>query len=194
MPGPIGTPMANPLPTVLVDTDANGESLIIAFLAETKAYLEQKIGNASFSIADADVKHGSRVVYYAAATGQPTGTSAFSGGTSQFWQGAAAGDTVNLGLDQAVNERVTQISVYGRANGTTAWSFKAYTVNLSTGVVTQLGATQTSGTAAAIQKLSITGLTQTIAADTLLVVEWTAGASGNRVYGVEVTFDKSATP
>lgn len=194
MAGPIGTAMTSPLPTVLVDTDAAGTSAFITFLAEVKQYLEAKVGNTSFTIADADVKHGTRTVYYHAGVGVPTAGSAFTAGTSMFWQGAAAGDTVVVPLKQAINERVTAVSVYGRSAGVTAWTWKLWQQNLSTGTVTQIGSTQTSGTAAFIEKKSITGLTTTIASDIVIVAEWTAGANGNRVYGVEVQFDKVATP
>src|SRR5262249_10916801 len=157
-------------------------------------YVAQKLGNASLNVTDADVKHGTRIVYYGAATGQQVGTNAFNTGTSQYWQGAAAGDIVEFNVDQAINERITAVSVYGRANGTTAWTWKLYKANALTGTVTQINPTQTSGTAAAIQKLSIASLTETVSADTYYAAEWTAGASGNRVYAVEVQFDKVATP
>lgn len=185
--------MASPLPTVLVDTDAAGESKIITFLAEVKAYLEQDLGNASLAITDADVKHGSRTTYYHASAGTTLGA-VYNAGTLGYWQSAAGADTVTVPLELAVNERITAVSFYGRANAVTAWSWKLYKQNLLTGVVTQVGATQTSAIAAAISKMPIASLTETIAADTVYWAEWTGGAAGNRAYGVEVVSDRIAVP
>lgn len=192
--GPIGTATVSPLPVPGVDVGPGWATTLNTAITELQGYVALKIGNASLNITDADVKHGARTVYYGAASCQGLGTSAFTGATSQFWQGAAAGDTVACVVDQAINERITAVSVYGRANGATAWSWKLYSVNASTGVVTQVGSTQTSAITAAISKLSVSALTQTVATDTYYVAEWTAGASGNREYAVELVFDKTATP
>lgn len=192
--GVVGQPTTSPLPTPGVTVGPTWASQLNDALTELQQIIAQKLGNASLNITDADVKHGTRTVYYHAAAGVPVGTSAFTAGTSMFWQGAAAGDTVTVPIEQAINERITAVAVYGRANGATAWSWKLYSQNLSTGVVTQIGSTQTSAITAAISKLPIAALTQTITSDVVFVAEWTAGASGNRVYGVEVQFDKVATP
>lgn len=190
---PIGTATTSPLPAIF-DVGPGWASAVNAALLELQQIVALKLGNASLNVTDADVKHGTRTAYYHASAGTPTGTSAFTGATSMFWQGAAAGDTVVIPIEQAINERVTAVSVYGRSAGVTAWTWKLWSVNLLTGSVSQISTTQTSGTAAAIEKKSITGLTQTIGSDTVIVAEWIAGASGNRVYGVEVQFDKVATP
>lgn len=192
--GPIGTPTTSPLPTPGVDPGPGWATTLNTAIIELQGYVSAKLGNASLNITDADVLHGNRTIYYGAASGQTLGTNVFTGGTSQFWQGAASGDTVTFCFDQAINERIKSVSVYGRANGATAWSWKLYQSVMTTGVVTQIGSTQTSAITAAISKLPITGLTQTIATDTVYCAEWTAGASGNRVYGGEVVFDKIATP
>lgn len=186
--------MASPLPTVLVDTDAAGESKIITFLAEVKAYLEQDLGNASLAITDADVKHGPRTSYYHASGSAILGA-AYNAGALGYVQAAAAGDTATRSFSRlSVNERITAVSVYGRANAVTAWTWKLFKQNLSTGVVTQIGATQTSAIAAAISKMPIASLTETVAADTVYWAEWTGGAAGNRFLGVEVVSDKIAVP
>lgn len=192
--GVIGQPTTNPLPTPGVDPGPAWASTLNAAISELQQIVAQKLGNASLNITDGDVLHGMKVIHVHAAAAVPTGTSAFTGGTSMYWQGAAAGDTAAFSLPPAFNDRVRSVFVYGRANGTTAWTCKLYSQNMLTGVVTQLGSTLTSGTAAAIQALNFGALTQTLAADTVLLVEWTAGASGNRVYGVEVQFDKISGP
>lgn len=190
---PIGNPMSATLPTVGVDAGPGWATALNTFLTEVKGYVENKLGNASLNVTDADIKHGTRTVYYDACVAQTVGAT-FTAGTSQYWAAAGAGDTVTFALDQAVNERITAVAVYGRANGATAWTWKLYTKNLATGVVTQVGSTQTSATAAAIEKKQIASLTQTIGSDTVLIAEWTSGAAANRCYGLEVQFDKVATP
>lgn len=191
-----GSAPTAPLPVVGVDIGPTAASMVNTAIAELQAIVTPKIIPTEIDLGnDGELKHGSRVIHIHAAAGVPTGTSAFTGGTSMFWQGAAAGDTVVMSLSPlAVNDRVRSVFVYGRANGVTAWTCKLYSQNMITGVVTQIGSTLTSGTAAAIQALNFGALTQTLAADTVLLVEWTAGAAGNRVIGVEVQFDKIATP
>lgn len=189
-----GSAPVSPLPVVGVDVGPAWASALNTAIAELQAIVTPKLGNTQLNVTDADIKHGTRTFQIAAAAGVGVGA-AFNAGLLQYWQGAAAGDTVTFSISPiAVNDRVTAVYVYGRANGVTAWSWKLYTLNMTTGVVTQVGATQTSLTPANIQALPITGLTQTLALDTVLIAEWTAGAAGNRCLGGAVQFDKIATP
>ena len=151
-----GSAPTSPLPTVGVTIGPSWASQLNTALLELQTIVTPRLGNAQIDLGtDADVKHGTRTVYYHAGAGQPTGTSAFTGGSSMYWQGAAAGDTVVVPLEQAINERITAVSVYGRANGATAWTWKLYSVNLLSGVVTQVGSTQTSATAAEIGRAHV---------------------------------------
>lgn len=194
MAGPIGTPMVTPLPVAGVTAGPAWASMLLARFVEVQAYLEAKLTNASLNLsADADVLHGPRTVEYGAALAHPVGAT-FQAGALQYMLAAGAADTVTQAFPRAVNDRITAVSVTGRANGVTAWSWKLFSVNMSTGVVTQVGTTQTSAITAAISTLPITLLTSTIGASTYLVAEWTSGAAANRYLGSELIFDKVVAP
>ena len=195
MAGPIGTPMASPMPTVLVDTDAAGESKFVTRETEVQGYLEQKITNASLNVTDADIKHGPRTVLLSSAAAVPIGGAPTTNAAVDFyWNSAAAANVITLNLPLDPNRRIASVSMYGRANGAQAWVFQLYKLNMATGVSTQIGTNQTSAITAAISILSITGLTETTVADTVYYGIWTSLGAGQRFYGMAVTYDKVATP
>jgi len=192
----IGTAPDAPVPN-LGDPFPTAQAAILAWMQEVVAeYLALKSGNANIDLGtDYELLHGVRPVRLSSAAGQlSAGAPTFSGGTNQYWLGAGASDEVTFALPLATNDRLNFVSVYGRANGTTAWRFGLYSVNLTTGVVTLVGSQVTSGTAAAIEKTSITNALATVNADIAYLVRVELLASGNRCLGVEFTFDKVATP
>lgn len=194
MAGPIGTPMATPLPTVLVDDDATGESKFVTRNVEIQGYLEQKITNTSLNITDADIRHGARTVYLSAIAGVPTsGTAAPNTATDFFWNSTGVA-TIVLNLPFDANRRIATVNMYGRANATNSWTFQLYKFNMTTGVATQLGTTQTSTITASPSTLTVTGLTETTVAATVYYGIWTSGGTNCRFYGASFTYDKIAVP
>ena len=195
MAGPIGTPMASTLPVVGVDPGPGWASTLNTFMTEVKAYIEAKLGNASLSIPDSDIKHGPRTVLLSSAAAVPIGGApTTNSGVDFYWNSAASANVITLNLPLDPNRRITSVSMYGRANGAQAWVFQLYKLNMATGTATQIGTNQTSAITAAISILTISGLTETTVADTVYYGIWTSLGSAQRFYGMSVTFDKIATP
>lgn len=191
-----GTAVNAPVP-LLTDPFPTLMAAVLAWMQEVEAeYLETKLGNANLDlVTDADLLHGPRPFRQGAAAAQASaGAPTFSGGTSQFWLAAGATDEVTFTLPLATNERILEVSVYGRANGATAWRFGLYSVNLTTGVVTQVGGNVTSAIGAAIEKKTLTALTTTVAADVVYILRVELLAAANRCLGCEGKFDKVAVP
>ena len=192
----IGSAMTATVPTVGVDTDAVGQGKVVAFITEAKALLEASIGVGSIDISTSSgIKHGPRTVTCGVATQRSTsGSPVYTGGTTQYWEAAGASDEVTIEIaPPSAYERITAVTCTGRCAGVTAWTAKLYKKVLSTGVVTQVGSTLTSGTAAAIETLTLSSLTETCASGTYYFLIWTSGAASNRVSGYSVTYDKAVT-
>lgn len=100
----------------------------------------------------------------------------------------------SLPVALAVGDRIKRVDVQGRHVGA-AGTFDAtlWKVNKATGAIAKVGATATSASGAtADQEISISGLTETVAADTAYWIEWIANTAANdqRCYGASVTYDR----
>ena len=190
----IGSAMSATLPTVLVDTDAVGQAAIITWCTEAKALLEAKVATASVNIGtDQDILHGQRTLVLGACLGAATsGTPTLTGSTSQYWSAGGGTDEVIFPIPLDINRRIISVSMYGRANGATAWTFELYKFDLSTGTATQIGSTQTSAVTAAISAKTVGSLTESVGSPVYYFGLWTSGASTNRCLGVKAVFDKVA--
>lgn len=192
-----GTGVNAPVP-LLTDPFPQAQAAILAWMQEVAAeYLATKLGNANLDLGtDADILHGARPLRMAAAAAQlSAGAPTFSGGgANQYWLAAGGTDEVTFALPLSTNDRIVEVSVYGRANGVTAWRFGLYSMNPTTGVVTQVGGNVTSATGAAHEKKTLTALTTTVALDIVYLLRVELLAAANRCLGCEVKFDKVAVP
>lgn len=150
------------------------------------------------------VPHGERVRVISATSGQRafpnnstfTADAAFSK-TDIAWfsaSGTAGGDKAFIPLDLHVGERIKSVKMYGATGGTTSgWTLKVWKKSMTVAAASQLGTTQsTSGAGAGDDNLSVTGLTEVVAAGTQYYAEWSTsgtGTSTRRCYGVELTYD-----
>lgn len=189
---PIGTAMTTVLPTVGVDTDADGQAAVLDRLTECQEYLEARLGNDSLALGtDPDVFHGTRVQNIPGSAGLATvGSLTAPAIATPYWVASGGTDEVCFPICLDVHQRIKAVSMYGRANGATAWTFKLWKIDMSVGSATQIGSTQTSAITLAISNLSVGSLTETIASGVYYVAVFTAGASGNRTYGCTVSYDR----
>lgn len=190
--GVVGDSISESLPTVGVTTGPTWATQINAFLTEVRARLEADIDSGSITLTTGDVVHASRNVQMgAAACHSATATwTPGTGSTGAYWLGGGAANTVECAVPLERFQRVTAVRMTGRSTAT-AWTFRAWLVDTATGTRTQLGSTQTSGTATSIEELSVTGLTTTLADGQHIVLEWTSGAASTRMIAVEVTYDRT---
>jgi hypothetical protein len=182
-----GVAFVQALPTPGVTASPQFESDLIAWCQEAEAKLEQKVVNSDTAFTGAGPTHGEKTIGLSASKGAPLG--ATWDAANQYFNSAAGADTVTIGLDLEVGQRIKAVSLHGRANGTNAWTLDLLSIAAGTGAVTNLG-TVTSATPAAIEKKSIGSLSVTVAADIAYVLRWTAGGAGNRCIRGEVVVDR----
>lgn len=200
--GNIGQAFTPTLPSV---DDLDWGPTVNAVVTELIDRVDHVLDSDSIALTTGDVKHGTRIRHLGPASAKGSSGATWtpaSGGASSYWAGTGASDVVEWDLDLDRGERLTAVRVTGRANGTTAWSCKAWLNTTSTGARTQLGDTVSSATAAAIEEKNITsssttwilaGTTVTLADGQFVSVEWISGASGNRALALEYDSDRQAT-
>lgn len=179
-------------PPAVGDSGPTWASTLLTYLAEVEERLAAMLDSTSITLTTGDVIHGTRYLQQGAADGQSlTATwTPGTGATAGYWLGAGAANTVEFTPPLCRYQRVTALRMTGRSTGT-AWTFRAWLVDASAGTRTQLGSTQTSGTATSIEELSVTGLTTTLADNQNIVLEWTSGAASTRCLGIEVVYDRA---
>lgn len=179
-------------PPAVGDSGPTWASTLLTYLAEVEERLAAMLDSTSITLTTGDVIHGTRYLQQGAAAGQSlTATwTPGTGSTAGYWLGAGAANTVEFAPPLCRNQRVTALRMTGRSTGT-AWTYRAWLVDVSAGTRTQLGSTQTSGVLTSIEELSITGLTTTLADNQNIVLEWTSGAASTRCLGIEVEYDRA---
>jgi hypothetical protein len=138
----------------------------------------------------ADVLHGPRMLRLGAPLGRPNSAPTFLGSN---WLATGAADAIFWSPPVAEGDRILEVSFYGEVAVATAWSGQINRVDALAGTNTPIQTT-TSTTAAGRTKKTISGLNETVPASTYYLIQWTSGAVNNRVWAVEVKFDKIATP
>ena len=128
-----------------------------------------------------------------AAAGHATGSWGYNL-TKQAWDGSpvSASDYVVFSLPLKVDDRLKEVHAYIQdTSGAATLTFKVFKLEPSTGVVTQLGSTQTSAGSGGRQTLSVTGLTETVSTQ-LLVGEVNVNSVGatHEVYGLKAVYDR----
>lgn len=112
----------------------------------------------------------------------------------RWYTSNALGGSAWLAIPLRVGDRITRVDVQGRhigASGT--FSALLWKVDKNNGTTTQVGSTATSASGStADEEISISGLTETVAADDCYFVEWkaTAAAIPQRFYGASITYDR----
>lgn len=186
----IGSPMLAPLPVPTITPGPTWASDLITFLQEVQTDIEGLVTNAGLNLSSVpEASHGDRITSYGAATGQTQGAT-WLGSTSQYWVGAAGSDTVTYDIVLPVGERIKSVTYTGRANGALAWTGQLYKMTLASGTVVQISTTSTSGIAGTIERLTLSGLTETVASGVYYFCLWTAGGVAARSYGAEVLSDR----
>jgi hypothetical protein len=165
------------------DVNAGGDSLIGGTLTATHVVT-----------GDADVKHNSRTVVLSGPNFLPKRPSAnasslVDAGVVAAW-GSLATETWLGGLaGLQVGERILGAKVRVKDSGSSTMTFKLW--KSTYGAATQLGATQTSGGAGVDQELSISGLTEVVAAGTMYYIEVACtGVITHTFYGGQYTVDR----
>jgi hypothetical protein len=190
----IGDALTESMPTVGVTAGPTWASDINAWAAEVEAAIEAMIDSDSITLTTGDVIHSTRRVLMGAGAGQGSSGATWTpptGSTAGYYLATGAADTVEFHPRLEANQRITACRITGRCAGVTAWTAKAWLVDSAAGTRTQLGTTQTSGTAAAIEEMSITSLTTTLADGQYIELEWTSGAANNRCLAAEVQYDRT---
>jgi len=191
-----GTPPVSPLPVVGVDIGPIWAGKVNAAVSELQAIVTPKIGPAQIDLGvDGDLRHGPRTVRLGASYGRPANGNPAMAPVGEYWIADGASTDVMFAFALADNERLLEVSVFGEVVVATGWAMNAYAYNLLLGGFTSLGgAGRTSSNTPGISKLTITGLTTTIASPTTYMARWFSGAAGNRCRGVEYRYDRIATP
>lgn len=190
--GVVGDSFTQTVPTPGVTVGPTWASNINDVLTELITRVSADIDSASINITTGDVRHSTRNKQFGAAfchSGTATWTPG-TGATGAYWLGGGAANTVECAFEMDRNQRITAVRMTGRSVAT-AWTFRLWRIDHSAGTRTQLGATQTSGTATSIEELSITGLTETVDDNENIVAEWTSGAASTRMLAVEISYDRT---
>lgn len=145
----------------------------------------------------AEVKHGSRTRVISALTGigyDSTFASVVnhdpSGVNNTFWEADAAGDVFFLPINLDVGERITSIRCLLYGGNTSAKSVYLHAVNGTAGTGVE---SETAATAASSGNVEVTMTVSpqlTMAADTSYHFKFEAEAANDRVYAIEVTYDR----
>lgn len=125
-------------------------------------------------------------------------TAELSGSPSTFFLKPTGTDNLAIAIPLEVGERIKELHVYVYANDTNSIIMEAYKQSIvggsAPGAGVQLGSTQTINTASTnIRKMSITGLTETIAADTkylIYLLSNTTNGNVHRFYAATVVYDR----
>lgn len=181
---------ANPASTsVLMVSSAGVESASRELSIDDLTLSDDLIVGGTASIAEDDVKHSERVTSISAAAGSSPDATFHDDG---YWISNAVSQSVDIALPLADGERIKAVLMYGRANGSSAWSFELWKLDLTARTKSQVGSTQTSGTAATGEAAAITGLTETVAQGYTYFARWNSGGTGSThsFHGIEMTVDR----
>jgi hypothetical protein len=184
---------------------AQGLNWILYKIYEWLQYLSDQVfegdveTDGTFITPEAGILHGERtIVINAAAAYVHTATADANWYMSQsepFLHAASTDPSpAFFALPLAVGDRIKSVSARVRGVASGSITFKLYSAD-NGGTESQIGSTQTSGTAGSDETLSVTGLTTTCAANTSYYLELSkVGATGvtPRIYYVTVTFDRVA--
>lgn len=186
----LGQPMQNAAPVTVMGqrtvTHADQER---AFFKELKTIVE------TFAHADRQLElHPAEFRNVGAVTGTTNwNLSATAGASLLSHPTAVAGVLARAAIPLTVGDRIHAVDVFVRGDVTVAFSIKAWKADAA-GVITQLGATQTTAIAASDQILTIPGLTEVIASGSAYCIEAVpnaaaaAATAGIRV--VRITYDR----
>jgi hypothetical protein len=131
-------------------------------------------------------KHGTKTRTVAAAAGRAeNGSPAYD--ALGVWGAAGGTDVVDFPVQMAVDERITTVFASVNDTGGTSCTAKLYRLNLTTGGISQIGSTgSSSGTG--WQYITISGLTEDVTAEYSYFVRVQAGAAGDAMAGVVVSY------
>lgn len=191
-----GTPPTSPLPIVGVTTGPQWASMLNVAVAELQTIVTPKIGPSQIDIGTAsELNHGPRTIVLGVLRAIVTNGAAARGGAfgAEYINSASGTDEVCWDIELALNDRLTQISVFADVAVATAFQVGVYLVVPSAPTVTLISDIASSTSTAGTKKLLVTGLSSTsIGVNSLIRVRWLANAINNKVRAVEYVYDKIA--